>query len=213
MLAVASYQFARSIGTDETLAHLATLSIVGSGVVWGQLITLDNDLAVAALFTAALNYGLRYARDGRAADLGYVAVAIGLLAGVKYYSLGYAAVAGLGAIAFAWSYRRPGILADRRGLPGRGSRPRRVLVCAERGRDGEPPVSVAALRCPALSPGTRPPGLVEYLPWQRSLGSRPPGTQGRVPGRWTVHRRRSALATHDLRGLAGWPVPGGGQRR
>ncbi len=105
VLAVASYEFARAIGTDEIMAHLAALMVVGSGVVWGQLITLDNDLAVAALFVASLNYGLRYAREGRAADLAYGAIASGILAGVKYYAIGYATVAGFSAIAFAWSYQ------------------------------------------------------------------------------------------------------------
>lgn len=50
-------------------------------------------------------YGLRHGRDGRAADLALTSVCLGLLAGVKYYAAGYAALAWL-ASAMAATIRR-----------------------------------------------------------------------------------------------------------
>jgi hypothetical protein len=109
LLAIATYQLSRQLGLGDAGAHLTALAVVGNGVVWGQLITLDSDVAVAALFTASLFYGLRFARDGNGADLVGGAAASGLLVGVKYYALGYFAVACFAAVVFARAYGRPGI--------------------------------------------------------------------------------------------------------
>ena len=58
-----------------------------------QLTDSENDLAVVGLFLTALAYSLRHARRGRRSDLAFASVTLGLLAGVKYYALGYAVVA------------------------------------------------------------------------------------------------------------------------
>jgi hypothetical protein len=109
MLAIATYQLARRIGIEVNVAHITTLVVMCNGIIWAHLFTLDNDVAVAALFTASLAYTLRFAQEGRNADLLYGGIASGLLAGVKYYALGYFAIAWFAAIGFAWSYRRQAI--------------------------------------------------------------------------------------------------------
>jgi hypothetical protein len=57
-----------------------------------QLVNGDNDIAGCALFLAANFYGLRLIRRGRAADSGFFAVSVALLAGIKYYTAFYALV-------------------------------------------------------------------------------------------------------------------------
>ena len=60
-----------------------------------------NDVSVAALFVSCVGYGLRYARAGRAADLGRWGRRGGRLGGTKYYALGYSAVALVAAVGLA----------------------------------------------------------------------------------------------------------------
>ena len=93
LLACATVEIGRQIGLSTTWRNLSALAVVTNYVVLRQLITVENDVAVAALFVASLNYTLRYADHRCFADLLLGVVCLGLLAGVKYYALGYAAVA------------------------------------------------------------------------------------------------------------------------
>ncbi|MBX9659362.1 MAG: hypothetical protein K2X00_12405 [Nitrospiraceae bacterium] len=57
-----------------------------------------DSYAATGLFLGCLMYGLRYTRQNRLADLAFYAISLGLLAGVKFYALGYAGLAGLGIV-------------------------------------------------------------------------------------------------------------------
>jgi hypothetical protein len=94
LLACAAVELGRGVGLMRGLAHLAALAVVCNFVVLNQLVDAENDVAAAGLFLAALAYSVRYARQRRPADLAFAAVSVGLLAGVKFYALGYAALAG-----------------------------------------------------------------------------------------------------------------------
>lgn len=93
LLALAAIQVGRCVGLSRDFSHLAALAVVSVNVVQQQLVDASNDVAVAALFLATLAYGLRYVRGGRGLDVVLGGLSLGLLAGVKYYALGYAALA------------------------------------------------------------------------------------------------------------------------
>jgi len=107
LLALAGVQLVASFGVPQTLCHLAGMAIMATEVTRRQMVSAENDLAVAALFLATLVYGVRYARSGKLADVVLASLAFGLLVGVKYYALGYAGVAGLGVIVLAAARRGP----------------------------------------------------------------------------------------------------------
>ncbi len=95
LLLAATIGLAREVGASPLFAKLAGLAVCLNLVFIGQLVSFENDLAVAALTTAALYTGLRYARRGGVGDMAGWATSLGLLAGVKFYALGYAAVVGV----------------------------------------------------------------------------------------------------------------------
>lgn len=102
VLAVWAVELARGVGAGPVAANLAGLAAASNFIVYRQVTDTGNDVAVAAAFLATLGYAVRYAAARRAADLGFAAVAVGLLAGVKFYALGYAAVAGAVAVGLVW---------------------------------------------------------------------------------------------------------------
>lgn len=93
LLACTCVEFGRQIGLSTTWRNLTGLAVAANFVVFKQLTDVENDAAVAALFLASLVSAMRYARDARTSNLILGIVSLGLLAGVKYYALGYAAVA------------------------------------------------------------------------------------------------------------------------
>ena len=111
LLAAATLELGRTIGLRPAFRHAAALAVVSNFVVFNQLVDTENDVAVAALFTACLCLGARFARSGRGIDLALGASAFGLLCGVKYYALGYASVAWAVAVALCVGHRglRPGL--------------------------------------------------------------------------------------------------------
>jgi hypothetical protein len=94
LLAVWAVELARRAGGSRLTSNLAGLAAVSNAVVHRQLTDAGNDVAMTAAFLACLGHAARYAAAGRAGDLGFAAVAFGLLVGVKFFALGYAAVAG-----------------------------------------------------------------------------------------------------------------------
>jgi hypothetical protein len=117
LLACASVELGRLLGLTVSFRHLAGLAVVTNFVLLKQLIDTENDVAVAALFAAGLAYAMRHAERGRTADLVLGVACLGLLAGVKYYAVGYAAVAGaVGALVIA--RRRGGRAAARAAVAG-----------------------------------------------------------------------------------------------
>jgi hypothetical protein len=85
---------ARELGLSPLFSRLTALAVAFTHVTLGQLITSENDLAVAALTVAALATGLRCTRRCSPGDEVGWAASLGLLAGVKFYALGYAGVVG-----------------------------------------------------------------------------------------------------------------------
>lgn len=95
LLALMVVELASVIGLSPLFCHLGGMTAVSSFPVLKQIAEAENDLAAAALFIACVCYTFRYCKHGRLPDLFYSAIAIGLLAGVKYYALGYAGAVGL----------------------------------------------------------------------------------------------------------------------
>lgn len=117
LLACAAVEFGRRIGLSMSFQNLAGLAVVTHFVVFKQLIDTENDVAAAALFLACLAYALRYAEWGRIADLIFGVACLGLLAGVKYYALGYASIAATAA-GLLIARRRGGRVATRAAILG-----------------------------------------------------------------------------------------------
>ncbi len=111
LMAAGAVEVARNLGLSRRWAHAAALVVMAHRVVWRQLTDIGNDVPVAAAFLAAFAYGLRFARWGRGSDLVLGGLALGLLAGVKYYALGYAAVVWLVTVVLVVAVRgwRPGL--------------------------------------------------------------------------------------------------------
>jgi hypothetical protein len=91
LLGFGTVEAARAFGVGRMLRHAAGLLVVANGVVLRQMTDAENDVAVAGFFVGAVGYGVRYARDPRPTDLALGAVCLGLLAGTKFYAVGYAA--------------------------------------------------------------------------------------------------------------------------
>jgi hypothetical protein len=96
LLAVAAVELGTIVGLTRSLSHLWGIAALFTTPFLLQMFDCENDLAVAGLFLACLCYGVRFACHGQRADLALFGLSVGLLAGVKYYALGYAAVAGSG---------------------------------------------------------------------------------------------------------------------
>lgn len=107
LLAAAAVELDAAFGVWRPLCHLSGIAVLATEVTWHQAISAGNDVAAAALFLATLLYVIRYARDRRRADLFFASAAVGLLAGTKYYALGYAGVAGIGVMTLLVACRRP----------------------------------------------------------------------------------------------------------
>lgn len=91
LLVAASWELLVALRVDWPLRGLALTSLLASDVVTRQLISQENDVAVAALFVSAALFGWRWAERAGRGDGFLFAISVGLLAGVKYYALGYAA--------------------------------------------------------------------------------------------------------------------------
>lgn len=94
LLSLGSVELARQVGRGRLAACVAGLAVVATLVVSRQLVSAENDMASAGLLMASVCYALRHARSGGSGDLLLGAATVGLLAGVKYYALGYGFAAG-----------------------------------------------------------------------------------------------------------------------
>jgi hypothetical protein len=99
--------FGTRIGLPPGLANLGAMALVANLVVGRQLVNQENDVAVAACFFAALGYIFRCAESSDVSDGWLAAICLGLLAGVKFYALGYAALAL--ALWIAWTAVKQGV--------------------------------------------------------------------------------------------------------
>jgi hypothetical protein len=91
LLALGTVQLASALNLDRPFCHAAGLVAVANSVVVRQLVDAGNDVLAAAYLVGALCYGVRYVRGLSPADLALGASCLGLLAGTKFYALGYAA--------------------------------------------------------------------------------------------------------------------------
>lgn len=120
---LAAVEAGRVIGLSDVWRHLAALTMIAIHTTFHESEKAMNDLAVVACFFAAVAYGLRYLQSRQTSHLALAGIAIGLLAGVKYFALGYAAlVVGVlvGAAVMLWGWReaaRLGVLLTLFALP------------------------------------------------------------------------------------------------
>lgn len=100
LLALAASEVGIAFGFSRPAALGLSLLVVLQPVVGSQLRGMGNDMTVAALSLAVLWYVLRAAdASERRTPLLFAGLALGLLAGVKYYALGYAAAISVAVVA------------------------------------------------------------------------------------------------------------------
>jgi len=93
LLAASATALGGTLGLSRASRNLAAVAIVANLVVLNELVDAKNDVSVAALLLASVLYGLRWSREGSTGSLVLGATSLGLLTGVKFFALGYAAVA------------------------------------------------------------------------------------------------------------------------
>jgi len=93
---VATLSIGHSLELDRRWSKLAVLAVLAVHTSFLETDDASNDLALVAFFSSSAAYALRYARTGRRCDLVLGGLSLGLLLGVKYFSVGYLAlVAGI----------------------------------------------------------------------------------------------------------------------
>ena len=92
--ATAVIEFSRQLGCRGWWPHLTSIACLLVHVSIRQTVDASNDLMVVAFFTSSLAYAIRYHRSSSRPDLMLFGISIGMLASVKYFAVGYAAVAG-----------------------------------------------------------------------------------------------------------------------
>lgn len=90
--AAASLELARLLGLGRGWAELATASTLTVYTLLHETDDASNDLMVVATFMAAIVYTLRYAMCRDRFLLPFAGISLGLLYGVKYFAVCYAAV-------------------------------------------------------------------------------------------------------------------------
>lgn len=90
VLAFATFRLGESLGLPTLVSHGTTVIALLVRPVWHQILDASNDLAVVAYFIAALVYLLRYSKFQQRCDMVFFGLCLGLLAGVKYFAIGYA---------------------------------------------------------------------------------------------------------------------------
>ena len=91
---VATWQLSRELGVSRTWAHLATLAVFAVYTTLHETDDASNDLAVVAFAAAAMYYALASLRHEKLYLIVGCGLQLGLLAGVKYFGLGYAGLIG-----------------------------------------------------------------------------------------------------------------------
>ncbi|WP_146389742.1 hypothetical protein [Allorhodopirellula solitaria] len=92
LLASGVVELTRRLGLSGLWPHLVAIACLATHVTFRQSVDVSNDVAVAAFFLGGLAFTLRYLQSGRVADACLFGICFGLLCGVKYFALGYAAV-------------------------------------------------------------------------------------------------------------------------
>lgn len=107
LLVCGAVELSRLVGIPTSVGHLCALALVFNMVILTQLVDCENDVAVAALFVMGLSYALRYAVEGAMGGLLLTAACLGLLAGIKFYAIGYAGILLISAWMAAIWWKRP----------------------------------------------------------------------------------------------------------
>ncbi len=92
LMASSVIETARRIGLNGSWPHWVAIATLATHVTLRQSVDVSNDVAVSAFFLSGLAFALRYHGDRRLADASLFGVCFGLLCGVKFFALGYAAV-------------------------------------------------------------------------------------------------------------------------
>ena len=113
LLVLGGLELCRLMKLTPIMRHATVISIVGGSVVFQQVTDSKNDIATAALFVVGLAYGIRYAGSHNKWNLMLSGCSLGLLAGIKYYAIGYALVGWMGVSVMNWHRhgRRAGLWA------------------------------------------------------------------------------------------------------
>lgn len=88
----ALYEICRQLRLRGSWPHVVTLASLVVHTLWHESDDASNDLPVAAYFLGGCCYALRYLETEHRRDLWLCGVCAGLLAGIKYFALGYAVV-------------------------------------------------------------------------------------------------------------------------
>ncbi|MCD0462271.1 hypothetical protein [Roseiconus lacunae] len=111
---VGLFTLLRQLNVAPVIAHISTMAATTNYIVWHQVLDNKNDLPTYALFFMGLAFCVRAARRFRKADVVVVGVCFGLLAGIKYYALAYAAILGVSFCILLWANH--GAIATMRGV-------------------------------------------------------------------------------------------------
>jgi hypothetical protein len=93
LLALGILELGRQVGIPTPFRHLTAIVAITTEAVFRQALSAKNDAASVAILVTALAYIFRHIQMRRQSDMWFGAAALGLLAGIKYYSTGYVAVA------------------------------------------------------------------------------------------------------------------------
>ncbi len=104
LLAVSLVAIAKMWRMDQKWQFMLVVLAAGCQPMIRQLTSLENDLGGAALFVSSLLFGIRWVLYRQTIELWLFAAAAGLLAGIKYYSIGYSAVSIGAIIAASWCF-------------------------------------------------------------------------------------------------------------
>lgn len=104
ILALSVLAIGRELGFDRKWQMTLVVVCVANTTVVRQLTSLENDVSVGALFIAAVLFSLRYITIQDKGSLLLVGACLGLLAGIKYYALGYVAVIGFACTMTVWRF-------------------------------------------------------------------------------------------------------------
>jgi len=109
LLGATTIALCRELNLSKRVTNWICFVVLVNPVVLRQAHTLENDVAVTALFLTGTFWGIRAVKSGRLEPLVLCGLSTGLLAGTKYYALAYMlVVAGTVTLMIALRYGIPG---------------------------------------------------------------------------------------------------------
>lgn len=86
-----TFQSCRLLGLSQSFSHLTSLAVIAIHTTIHQVDDASNDMAVVAFSTVSIYFSLRILLCFHFNDVLACGLCVGLLSGVKYFALGYAA--------------------------------------------------------------------------------------------------------------------------